>query len=106
MHSENVRCIVDSPFNTTRAHAPAERCRQLVACVTLSGIMPQMAHEPCGMWAARNMAAPPSRRGTDRDSRGAMSHHEAAALDVPTLVAKYVYPGRFLMTNELFLDIR
>jgi hypothetical protein len=35
-----------------------------------------------------------------------MSHHEAAALDVPTLVAKYVYPGRFLMTNELFLDIR
>jgi len=41
-----VRCIVDSPFNTTRAHAPAERCRQLVACVTLSGIMPQMAHEP------------------------------------------------------------
>lgn len=48
----------------------------------------------------------PRRRGTDRDSRGAMSHHEAAALDVPTLVAKYVYPGRFLMTNELFLDIR
>lgn len=38
----------------------------------------------------------PRRRGTDRDSRGAMSHHEAAALDVPTLVAKYVYPGRFL----------
>ena len=56
-----------------------------------------------GLWAARNMA-PPSRRGTDRDSRGAMSHHEAAALDVNTLVAKYVYPGRFLMTNELFLD--
>jgi hypothetical protein len=102
MHSENVRCIVDSPFNTTRAHAPAERCRQLVACVTLSGIMPQMAYEPCGpprIWL-------PRRRGTDRDSRGAMSHHEAAALDVPTLVAKYVYPGRFLMTNELFLDIR
>jgi hypothetical protein len=58
-----------------------------------------------GPHRARNMA-PPSRRGTDRDSRGAMSHHEAAALDVPTLVAKYVYPGRFLMTNELFLDIR
>jgi len=102
-----VRCIVDSPFNTTRAHAPAERCRQLVACVTLSGIMPQMAHEP-SMWAAHPTShmARPRRRGTDRDSRGAMSHHEAAALDVPTLVAKYVYPGRFLMTNELFLDIR
>lgn len=53
-----------------------------------------------------HMARRPRRRGTDRDSRGAMSHHEAAALDVPTLVAKYVYPGRFLMTNELFLDIR
>ena len=99
-----MRCIVDSPFNTTRAHAPAERCRQLVACVTLSGIMPQMAHEPCG--PCTHGVPRRGERGTDRDSRGAMSHHEAAALDVPTLVAKYVYPGRFLMTNELFLDIR
>jgi len=53
-----VRCIVDSPFNTTRAHAPAERCRQLVACVTLSGIMPQMAHEPCGPHIRTWLAAP------------------------------------------------